>query len=129
MKNAPTAISRMCRARALRRSAIGMGTRKSARVSPRSAAVVRSSRGIAIVIWTPVGGHTVVTDGPESSIALLEMDGPNDGQPARDAGGRGRREHRDAHAEDHHEADHPPRRPGPEVEPTTREDDHEATDR
>ena len=46
---APATISAICRTRVGVRSATATGTRKSARVMPRSAAVLRSSRGRAIV--------------------------------------------------------------------------------
>ena len=53
----PALMRMACRRRVGSRSATRTGTRKSARVSPRSAAVERSSRGIAIVIETPEGGY------------------------------------------------------------------------
>src|SRR3954452_2001928 len=111
MKTAPAAMRRMCRTRALRRSPTGMGTRKTASVSPRSAAVVRSSLGMAIVIGTPVEGHYVSDHAAESSIGSLEVDGPHDRELAGDTRRILRRKHRDADPEDDAKRERKPRDP------------------
>src|SRR3954452_18517985 len=100
MKTAPAAMRRMCRTLALSRSPTGMGTRKSASVSPRSAAVVRSSLGMAIVIGTPVAGHDLRDHAAEPSIGSLEVDDPHDRELAGDTRRIRRLEHRDADPED-----------------------------
>ena len=63
MNSAPVAIRMLSRTRVLSRSATVIGTRKSAMVRPRSAAVERSSLGMAIVIWAPRSGVTRAVTG------------------------------------------------------------------
>src|SRR3954447_16165034 len=112
MKTAPAAMRRMCRTLALRRSPTGMGTRKSASVSPRSAAVVRSSLGMAIVIGTPVEGHDLRDHAAESSIGSLEGAAPHERELAGDTRGICRRKHRAAAPEDDEKEERKPRDPG-----------------
>src|SRR4051812_3731862 len=105
-----------------------MGTRKSASVSPRSAAVVRSSLGMAIVIGTPVEGHDLRDHAAESSIGSLEVDGPHDRELAGDTRRIRRRKHRDADPEDDDKDERKPRDPGSKIHATAREDDHRGPD-
>src|SRR3954468_76236 len=105
-----------------------MGTRKSASVSPRSAAVVRSSLGMAIVIGTPVEGHDLRDHAAESSIGSLEVDGPDDRELAGDTRRIRRRKHRDADPEDDDKDERKPRDPGSDVQATAGKDDHRGPD-
>src|SRR6476660_8686899 len=119
MNNAPEATRRLSRTLVFSRSATVTGTRKSAMVRPRSAAVERSKRGRAIVIWAPrVGGHATGDRPADSSRASLVLDGPDDGQATRDACRICRSQHRHGDAEDERQADDRPRDPARDVEPT-----------
>src|SRR5262245_5078609 len=120
MNRAPTTTSATWRTRASTRSAIVMGTRKSASVRPRSAAVLRSRRGRAMVIGTPSwvvawgatdGASLASGFGPATGFGcreggdpvLLERDGGRDRDACGEASGIRRGEHREGDAE--HERD------------------------
>src|SRR6187200_2552791 len=129
MNNAPEATRMVSRTLVFRRSATVTGTRKSAMVRPRSAAVERSKRGMAIVIWAPrSGGHASGDRPADSSRASLVLDGPDDRQAARDTRRICCREHRDRDAEHERKTDDRPRDPAGDVEPTARQDDHRCSD-
>src|SRR5258705_8356584 len=113
----------------LSRSATVTGTRNSAMVRPRSAAVEGWSLGMAIVIWAPrIGGHASGDRPADSSRASVVLNGPDDRQAACDARRICRRQHRDGDAEDERQADDRPRDPARDIEAATRQDDHQRPD-
>src|SRR5918994_6420208 len=129
MNRAPVAIRKLSRTLVSSRSATVIGTRKSAMVRPRSAAVERSSLGMAIVIGAPRWGVTRRGDRrADSSRASVVLDGPDDREAAGDPGRVGRGQHGHDDTEDERETDDRPRDPARDLESAAREHDHQRPD-